>query len=62
MPQAVGLLGERVGSSYGGPTISLGAPPNDQMSIAASEGELESGDEDSSLYLIVSKECFHLEG
>ena len=39
---------ERAGPSHGRPAVSFGAPPDDQMSIAASEGELQSsGDEDS---------------
>lgn len=41
------LPGERAGASYGGPAVSFGAPADDQMLIAASEGELESGDVDS---------------
>ncbi|XP_077069976.1 uncharacterized protein LOC143722468 [Siphateles boraxobius] len=34
-------------SVVGGPAVSLGAPLGDRMSIAASEGELMSGDDDS---------------
>ncbi len=45
--QAVELPGECAGPSHGGPAISFGAPADDQMSIAALEGELESGEEDS---------------
>ncbi len=50
-PQTVELPGERTGSFNGGPTISFGALPDDQMLIAASEVELESGDEDSAALL-----------
>ncbi len=53
-PQALrsrwGLPLERAGTSAerGTPPVSFGAPPDDQMSIAASEGELSlSGDDDS---------------
>ncbi len=49
-PQPVGLPLERAGTSAerGTPPVSFGAPPDDQMSIAASEGELSlSGDDDS---------------
>ncbi len=49
-PQPVGLPLERAGTSAerGKPPVSFGAPPDDQMSIAASEGELSlSGDDDS---------------
>ncbi len=48
-PQPVGLLLERAGTSAerGTPPISFCASPDDQMSIAASEGELSlSGDDD----------------
>jgi hypothetical protein len=41
-------LSERLGPSPERPSVSFGAPPDDQMSIAASEGELQSsGDDDS---------------
>ncbi len=46
----MGLPLERAGTSAerGTPPVSFGAPPDDQMSIAASEGELSlSGDDDS---------------
>ncbi len=49
-PQPVGLPLERAGTSAerGTPPVSFGAPPDDQMSIAESEGELSlSGDDDS---------------
>ncbi len=36
-----------VSSDRAGPRISFGAPADDRMSIAASEGELGSGDDDS---------------
>ncbi len=48
-PQPVGWPLERAGTSaeQGTPPVSFGAPPDDQMSIAASEGELSlSGDDD----------------
>ncbi len=48
-PQPVGLPLERAGTSAerGTPPVSFGASPDDQMSIAASEGELSlSGDDD----------------
>ncbi len=48
-PQPVGLPLERAGTSAerGTPFVSFGAPPDDQMSIAALEGELSlSGDDD----------------
>jgi hypothetical protein len=39
---------ERAGPSVmGGPAVSPGAPPEDRTPIAASEGELASGDDDS---------------
>ncbi len=39
---------ELEGFSYrAGPSISFGAPADDRMSMAASEGELGSGDDDS---------------
>lgn len=42
------LSKECAGPSRGAPVVSFGAPPDDRMSIAASEGELESpGEEDS---------------
>lgn len=44
------LLVERAGPSLGGPVISFGAPPDDQMSIVTSESE-SSGDEDSAALL-----------
>lgn len=48
--QAVELLSDIAGPSQGGTSISFGAPAEDQMSIAASEGGLESSrDEDSAL-------------
>ncbi|CAM4464261.1 unnamed protein product [Leuciscus chuanchicus] len=44
----LGPLSERLGPSPERPTVSFGAPADDQMSIAASEGELQSsGDDDS---------------
>ena len=43
----LGLLSERLGPSPERPTVSFGAPADDQMSIAASEGELSSGNDDS---------------
>ncbi len=49
-PQPVGVPLERAGTSeeLGTPPVSFGAPPDDQMSITASEGELSlSGDDDS---------------
>ncbi len=49
-PQPVGVPLERAGTSAerGTPPVSFGAPPDDQMSITASEGELSlSGDDDS---------------
>ncbi len=49
MPQAVEIPGERAGSSYGGLSVSFCASADDQMSFAASEGELESGYEDSAV-------------
>ncbi len=48
-PQLVGLPLERAGTSaeWGTLPVSFGASPDDQMSIAASEGELSlSGDDD----------------
>ncbi len=48
-PQPVGLPLERAGTSaeWGTPPVSFGASPDDQMSVAASEGELSlSGDDD----------------
>ncbi len=48
-PQPVGLPLEQAGTSAerGKPPVSFGASPDDQMSIAASEGDLSlSGDED----------------
>ncbi len=48
-PQPVGLPLERAGTSAerGTPFVSFGAPPDDQMSIAALEGEISlSGDDD----------------
>ncbi len=45
-PQPVGLPLERSGTSAGPLPVSFGAPPDDQMSIAASEGRLSlSGDD-----------------
>lgn len=39
------------GPFHGGPSISCGAPPEDQMSVAASESGLESsGDEAESSF------------
>ncbi len=48
-PQPVELPKERAGPSKRSvPAISFGTPPDDRMSIAASEGETElSGEEDS---------------
>jgi hypothetical protein len=40
-------LCERLGPSPERPVVSFGAPADDQMSIAASEGERSSGDDDS---------------
>lgn len=46
--QAVEFLAVVAGASHGGPSISFGAPEEDQMLIAASEGGLETyGEEDS---------------
>lgn len=47
--QAVELLVNRAGSSHDQPVVSFRAPPADQMSIAASEAEPESGDEVSAV-------------
>ncbi len=38
-----------VSSDRAGPSMSFGAPADDRMSIAASEGELGSGDDDSAV-------------
>ncbi|XP_058618375.1 skin secretory protein xP2-like [Onychostoma macrolepis] len=48
-PQPVGLPLERAGTSAerGIPPVSFGAPPDDQMSVAALESESPSGDDDS---------------
>ncbi len=49
-PQPVGVPLDRTGASaeWGTPHVSFGAPPDDQMSIAASECELSlSGDDDT---------------
>jgi hypothetical protein len=47
-PQPVELPDECAGPSVvDRPAVSFGAPPEDRMSIAASEGELGSGDDDS---------------
>ncbi len=48
-PQPAGVLLDRAGTSaeQGTPPVSFGAPPDDQMSIAASEGSLSSGDDTS---------------
>ncbi len=48
--QPAGVPLDRAGTSaeWGTPPVSFGAPPDDQMSITASEGELSlSGDDDS---------------
>lgn len=46
-PQAVELPGDIAGLSHGGPSISFGAPVEDQISIAVLVGGLEfPGDED----------------
>ncbi len=49
-PQPAGVPLDRTGASaeWGTPPVSFDAPPDDQMSIASSEGELSlSGDDDS---------------
>ncbi len=51
-PQPAGVPLDRTGASaeWGTPPVSFGAPPDDQMSVAASEGELSlSGDDDSAV-------------
>lgn len=45
--RAVEFPDRSVGPSHGGPSVSFGAPVEDQMSIAASGGLESSGDEDS---------------
>lgn len=49
--QAVELPGGGAGPSHGGTAVSFGIPPYNQMSIAATEGELESfGNKDSAVF------------
>ncbi len=53
-PQPAGVPLDRTGASaeWGTPPVSFGAPADDQMSIAASEGSLSlSGDDDSAVLL-----------
>ncbi len=51
-PQPVELLGERGGPSQRcAPSVSFGAPPDDRMSIAASEGESDFSGDDASAQL-----------
>ncbi len=49
----MGLPREQAGPSHGGgvPLVSFGAPPDDRMSIAASEGESDQSGDDGSVPL-----------
>ncbi|CAM4661540.1 unnamed protein product [Leuciscus chuanchicus] len=55
-------LSERLGPSPERPTVSFGAPADDQMSIAASEGELQSSGYDDSAALPPSGPSFIASG